>query len=281
MQDEKITVIKPRANLLELNLRELWAYRDLLMMYVKRDIVTFYKQTILGPLWFVIQPVITTVMFMLIFGKLAGISTDGIPQPLFYFSGIILWNYFSDCLTRNSRVFIDNQQVFGKVYFPRLVVPLSVTLSNLVRFLIQFSIFLVIYAWYYFQSGSVVHPNIYVLLLPLLVVLAAGLSLGFGIIFSSLTTKYRDLTFLLQFAVQLWMYATPVIYPLNSIPADKRWLLVLNPMTSVIETFKYGAIGHGVFSWAYLAYSFVFMVVMVFAGIVVFNKVEKGFMDTV
>jgi len=281
MQTQKTTFIKPRSHLLELNLKELWAYRDLLVMYVKRDIVTFYKQTILGPLWFVIQPVITTIMFMFIFGKLAGISTDGIPQPLFYFSGIILWNYFADCLTRNSKVFIDNQHVFGKVYFPRLVVPLSVTLSNLVRFLIQFSIFLVIYAWYYFQPGTMVNPNIHILLLPLLVLLAAGLSLGFGIIFSSLTTKYRDLTFLLQFAVQLWMYATPVIYPLNSIPANKQWLLVLNPMTSVIETFKYAAIGQGVFSWAHLAYSTVFMIVLLFLGIIVFNKVEKGFMDTV
>lgn len=281
MQPQKTTFIKPQSHLLELNLEELWAYRDLLVMYVKRDIVTFYKQTILGPLWFVIQPVLTTVMFMFVFGKLAGISTDGIPGPLFYFSGIILWNYFADCLTRNSKIFIDNQNVFGKVYFPRLVVPLSITISNLVRFLIQFSIFLLIYAWYYFQAGSMVHPNIHILLLPLLVLLAAGLSLGFGIIFSSLTTKYRDLTFLLQFAVQLWMYATPVIYPLNVIPAGKQWMLILNPMTSVIETFKYAAIGQGVFSWMHLAYSFAFMVVILFAGIVVFNKVEKGFMDTV
>ena len=275
------TVIRPRSGLLELNLKELWAYRDLMMMYVKRDIVTFYKQTILGPLWFVIQPVLTTVMFMFIFGRLAGISTDGIPGPLFYFSGIILWNYFADCLTRNSRVFIDNQHVFGKVYFPRLVVPLSVTISNLVRFLIQFAIFLVIYAWYYFSEGSVVKPNIHILLLPLLVLMAAGLSLGFGIIFSSLTTKYRDLTFLLTFAVQLWMYASPVIYPLNTIPANKQWILVLNPMTSVIETFKYGAIGQGVFSWWHLGYSLLFMVVLLFLGVMIFNKVEKGFMDTV
>lgn len=281
MQNLKTTVIKPRSHLLELNLNELWAYRDLLVMYVKRDIVTFYKQTILGPLWFVVQPVLTTIMFIFVFGRLAGISTDGIPQPLFYFSGIILWNYFADCLKRNSKIFIDNQAVFGKVYFPRLVVPVSITISNLVRFLIQFSIFLLIYAFYYFQGGSMVHPNIYILLLPLLVLLAAGLSLGFGIIFSSLTTKYRDLTFLLQFAVQLWMYATPVIYPLHSIPANKQWILVLNPMTPVIETFKYAAIGRGVFSWANLAYSTVFMIVLLFLGIIVFNKVEKGFMDTV
>ncbi|MDD3859050.1 MAG: ABC transporter permease [Bacteroidales bacterium] len=273
--------IKPQTSLFELNLKELWEYRDLIYMYVKRDIVTFYKQTIMGPLWFVIQPILTTVMFMFVFGNLAGLSTDGIPQPLFYFSGIILWNYFADCLTRNSKIFIENQGVFGKVYFPRLVVPISITISNLVRFFIQFGIFVIIYFYYFFQSGGNVNPNLYLLLLPLLIILAAGLSLGFGIIFSSLTTKYRDLTFLLQFGVQLWMYITPVIYPLNSIPESKQWLIALNPMTSVVETFKYAAIGQGVFSWIYLVYSFVFMILLLFAGIVIFNKVEKGFMDTV
>jgi len=273
--------IKPKTSLFELNLRELWEYRDLIYMYVKRDIVTFYKQTIMGPLWFVIQPILTTVMFMFIFGNLAGLSTDGIPQPLFYFSGIILWNYFADCLTRNSKIFIENQGVFGKVYFPRLVVPISITISNLVRFFIQFGIFVIIYFYYFFQAGGNVNPNLYLLLFPLLIILAAGLSLGFGIIFSSLTTKYRDLTFLLQFGVQLWMYITPVIYPLNSIPESKQWLIALNPMTSVVETFKYAAIGQGVFSWIYLVYSFVFMILLLFAGIVIFNKVEKGFMDTV
>lgn len=273
--------IKPTTSLFEINLKELLEYRDLIYMYVKRDIVTFYKQTIMGPLWFVIQPILTTAMFMFVFGNLAGLSTDGIPQPLFYFSGIILWNYFSDCLNRNSKIFIDNQGVFGKVYFPRLVVPISITISNLVRFVIQFVIFIIIYLYYYFQSGSIINPNIYLTLFPLLIILAAGLSLGFGIIFSSLTTKYRDLTFLLQFGVQLWMYITPVIYPLNSIPADKQWIIALNPMTAVVETFKFAAIGQGVFSWYYLAYSFLFMIILLVVGIVVFNKVEKGFMDTV
>lgn len=281
MNNEVITTIKPRSHLLELHLDELWAYRDLLVMYVKRDIVTFYKQTILGPLWFVIQPVLTTIMFMFVFGNLAGLSTDGIPQPLFYFSGIIIWNYFADCLTRNSKVFIENQGVFGKVYFPRLIVPLSVTISNLVRFFIQFIIFLLIYTYYFYYDGASVKPNVYFLLLPVLILLAAGLSLGFGIIFSALTTKYRDLTFLLQFAVQLWMYATPVIYPLNSIPPNKQWLLVLNPMTAVIETFKYGFIGQGVFSWFHLGYSITFMIILLFLGVVIFNRIEKGFMDTV
>jgi lipopolysaccharide transport system permease protein len=273
--------IKPTSSLLELNLKELWEYRDLIYMYIKRDIVTFYKQTIMGPLWFVIQPILTTVMFMFVFGNLAGLSTDGIPQPLFYFSGIILWNYFADCLTRNSKIFIENQGVFGKVYFPRLVVPISITISNLVKFFIQFIIFVGLYIFFYFKTDGAVAPNIYILLFPLLLILAAGLSLGFGIIFSSLTTKYRDLNFLLQFGVQLWMYITPVIYPLNSMPGNRQWIIALNPMTSVIETFKYAAIGQGVFSWTYLAYSFVFMIVLLFAGIVVFNKVEKGFMDTV
>jgi len=278
---EKSTEIKPQSHLLDLNLAELFAYRDLLMMYVKRDIVTFYKQTILGPLWFVIQPILTTIMFMFVFGNLAGLSTDGMPQPLFYFSGIILWNYFADCLTRNSRTFTDNQQVFGKVYFPRMVVPLSITISNLVRFFIQLAIFLLIYFYYLLFTEAVITPNPTILLFPWLVVLAAGLSLGFGIIFSSLTTKYKDLTFLLQFIVQLWMYATPVIFPLSSIPADKQWLLLLNPMTAVVETFKYGFIGQGIFSWVHLAYSSGFMVVLLLVGIIVFNKVEKSFMDTV
>lgn len=273
--------IKPQTNLFELNLRELWDYKDLIYMYVKRDIVTFYKQTVMGPLWFVIQPILTTIMFMFVFGNLAGLSTDGIPKPLFYFSGIILWNYFSDCLTRNSRIFIENQSVFGKVYFPRLVVPISITISNLVKFFIQFVIFVIIYFYYFFQTNSQINPNVYIVLLPLLIILAAGLSLGFGIIFSSLTTKYRDLTFLLQFGVQLWMYVTPVIYPLNSIPPEKQWLIALNPMTAVVETFKYGAIGQGIFSWTYLAYSTVFMIVLLVFGVVIFNKVEKGFMDTV
>lgn len=278
--EEKYTEITPNNSLLKLNLRELVAYKDLIRMYVKRDIITMYKQTILGPLWFVIQPVLTTIMFMFVFGNLAGISTDGIPGPLFYFAGIIMWNYFAACLNATSGTFLANQGVFGKVYFPRLVVPLSVTLSNLVKFFIQFAIFIIIYIFYAIK-GLGIAPNWYACLFPLLVVMSAGLALGFGIIFSSMTTKYRDLTFLLQFGVQLWMYASPVIYPLNTMPADKQWIFQLNPMTSIIETFKYGAIGNGVFSWCWLAYSFAFMLVVLFVGVVIFNKVEKDFMDTV
>ncbi|MBR4350039.1 MAG: ABC transporter permease [Bacteroidales bacterium] len=280
-QNEEYTVIKPMSSLLQLNLKDVWRYRDLMMMYVKRNIVTVYKQTILGPLWLIVQPVLTTIMFMFVFGNLAGLSTDGIPGALFYFSGIILWNYFSQCLTGTSGVFINNQGVFGKVYFPRLVVPMATTISNLIQFCIQFCVFLVIYVYYYVTMEVPITPNVYAFLLPVLVLLCAGLSLGFGIVFSSLTTKYRDLVFLLQFGVQLWMYATPVIYPLNSIPVDKQWIFQLNPMTSIIETFKYGALGVGVFSWGALLYSAIFMVFLLFIGIIIFNRIEKSFMDTV
>jgi len=276
----KYTEITPNNRLLNFNFRELVAYKDLIRMYVKRDIVTMYKQTILGPLWFIIQPILTTVMYMFVFGNLAGISTDGIPGPVFYFSGIILWTYFAECLNKTSGTFTSNHRVFGKVYFPRLVVPISVTISNLVKFFIQFAIFIIIYIVYVFKGVNIA-PNWYAFLFPLLVVMSAGLALGFGIIFSSMTTKYRDLTFLLQFGVQLWMYATPVIYPLSTMPEDKQWIFLLNPMTSIIEAFKYSAIGTGSFSWGGLAYSFGFMMVVLFLGIMIFNKVEKDFMDTV
>lgn len=280
MQNEQYTEITSKNKLLNLNIKELIAYKDLIIMYVKRDIVTFYKQTILGPIWFIVQPILTTLMFMFVFGNLAGISTDGIPGPLFYFAGIILWNYFADCLNNTSGTFLTNQNVFGKVYFPRLVVPISVTISNLVKFFIQLSIFFVIYAIYALK-GIGITPNWYVCLFPLLVIITAGLALGFGIIFSSLTTKYKDLTFLLQFGVQLWLYATPVIYPLSTMPTDKQWIFYLNPMTSIIESFKYGLIGSGIFSLAWLGYSFIFMIILLLLGIMIFNKVEKSFMDTI
>lgn len=281
MEQNEYTVIKPMSSLLQLNLKDIWHYRDLMMMYVKRNIVTVYKQTILGPLWLVVQPVLTTIMFMFVFGNLAGLSTDGVPGALFYFAGLILWNYFSQCLTGTSGVFIANQNVFGKVYFPRIVVPLATTISNLIQFLIQFAVFVVLYLYYYVTMDVPIVPNVYVVLLPLLVLLCAGLSLGFGIVFSSMTTKYRDLVFLLQFGVQLWMYATPIIYPLNSIPTDKQWIFLLNPVTPIIETFKFGAFGIGVFSWGALVYSFVFMILLLFFGIILFNRIEKSFMDTV
>jgi lipopolysaccharide transport system permease protein len=249
-------------------------------MFVKKDIITQYKQTILGPAWFFIQPALTTIMYMVVFGGIAKISTDGLPQPLFYLAGIVCWQYFADCLNKTSATFTTNQHIFGKVYFPRMIVPLATVTSNLVRMGIQFLLFIAVYI-YYFISGVAVAPNIYILLLPLLVIMLAGLSLGFGVIISSLTTKYRDLTILFTFIVQLWMYATPVIYPLSTMPADKQWIMAINPVTSIIETFKFSLMGVGTFSWGMLAYSFVFMIVLMGIGIVVFNKVQRSFMDTV
>ena len=275
------TIIKPQNKLFEIDFKEIWRYRDLLVMFIKRDIVTQYKQTILGPTWYFIQPALTTIMYMVVFGGIAGISTDGLPQPLFYLAGIVLWQYFSECLNKTSATFTQNQHIFGKVYFPRLISPLSNVLSNLVRMSIQFLLFLIVYV-YYVAVGVDVMPNVYALLLPLLIVMLAGLSLGFGIIISSMTTKYRDLTILFTFIVQLWMYATPVIYPLSTISNDKiRMLMGINPLTSIFEAFKYGMLGVGQFSWGGLGYSFGFMVVLLLVGVVVFNKVQRSFMDTV
>lgn len=272
--------ILPRKGLFDVNFKELWLYRDLFQMFVKRDIITQYKQTVLGPLWFVIQPILTTIMYMVVFGGIAGISTDGLPQPLFYLAGISMWNYFSDCLNKTSNTFNLNQDIFGKVYFPRLVVPLATVVSNLVRMGIQLILFSCIYV-YYVMKGVQISPNIYILLFPILIVLLSGLSLGFGILFSSMTTKYRDLTLLLGFFVQLWMYATPVIYPLSVMSKEKQWIMALNPLTSIVETFKFSVLGVGTFSWGMLLYSFVFMVVLLSIGIVVFNRVQRSFMDTV
>lgn len=275
------TVIKPQAKLWQVDLKEVWHYRDLFRMYVKRDIITQYKQTILGPAWFVIQPILTTMMYMVVFGGIAGISTDGLPQPLFYLAGILCWQYFADCLTKTSATFTTNAAIFGKVYFPRLIVPLATVTSNMVKFMIQLLLFLAVYL-YYIVDGVVLMPNLTILLFPVLIVMLAGLSLGFGIIISSLTTKYRDLTILFTFIVQLWMYATPVIYPLSTITNEKvKLIMMLNPITSIVETFKYGFLGVGEFSWIMLGYGFGFMVILLFVGIVIFNRVQRSFMDTV
>ena len=274
------TVIKPKNSLFDIDFKELWQYRDLFSMFVKRDIITQYKQTILGPLWFIIQPAITTIMYMVVFGGIAKIPTDGLPQPLFYLAGIVCWQYFADCLNKTSSTFVSNQGIFGKVYFPRLIIPLSNVVSGLLRMGIQFAMFLIVYVYFLFQ-GVGVAPNIYIFLLPLLVLMLAGLSLGFGILISSMTTKYRDLTLLFGFIVQLWMYATPIIYPLSTMSPKKQWIMALNPITSIVETFKYGTMGVGTFSWGQLAYSFSFMVLLLGVGIVVFNKVQRSFMDTV
>ena len=282
-EEQWSTVIKPRERLLQVDFKELWRYRDLCTLFVRRNITTQFKQTILGPLWYIIQPALTVIMYMVVFGGIAKIPTDGLPQPLFYLSGICLWQYFSDCLTKTSYTFTANAGIFGKVYFPRLVVPVSNVLSNLVRFSVQLGLFLVVYAIYQiFIIPGQIHTNWYALLLPLLVLMLAGLALGFGILFSSMTTKYRDLQLLLDFFIRLWMYATPVIYPLSTITNEKlRFVMSLNPLTGIVEAFKYGFLGEGVFSWGLLGYSFAFMVVLLFIGIVVFNRVQRTFMDTV
>jgi len=273
-------ILRPKRSLLDVNLHELWQYRDLIMLFVKRDFVSKFKQTILGPLWFIIQPLLTTIMFTIIFGNIAGISTDGIPKMLFYMSGIVGWTYFSTCLNDTSQTFIKNASIFGKVYFPRLALPISVVISNLVSFAIQF-IFLCCFLAYFMVKGSDVSPNILVLWIPYLVLLMAGLGLGFGIIISSLTTKYRDLTHLVTFGVTLWMYATPIIYPLSQIPEKYQFLVLANPMTPVTETFRTALLGVGTINYLHLLYSTGFTIVMLAIGIVIFNKVEKTFMDTV
>jgi len=272
--------IEPQNSLLDLKLKDTWEYRDLLMLLVRRDFVSFYKQTILGPLWFFIQPVFTTIIFTFVFGNLAGISTDGLPQPLFYMAGITAWNYFADCLTKTSTVFKDNANIFGKVYFPRLIMPLSIVVSNLVRFGVQFLLFLGVML-YYKAAGADFNPNIYILLFPLVVLLMAAQGLGLGMIISAMTTKYRDLAFLVTFGVQLLMYATTVIYPLSAAPQQYRWIIELNPMTAVIETFRFGFLGEGSFTWVSFGYSAGVTLVLLVSGIVIFNKVEKNFVDTV
>ena len=276
-------VIQPPKGWFDLHLRDLWRYRDLVTLFVRRDFVAVYKQTILGPLWHIIQPLLTTVMFTIVFGNIAGLPTDGVPGFIFYMAGTTIWTYFANCLTRTSGTFIANAGIFGKVYFPRLIVPLSNVLSNLLRFGIQFALFLVVYAIYqiWIIPGEI-HTNWYVLLLPLLVIMLAGLALGFGILFSSMTTKYRDMTLLLGYFVSLWMYATPVIYPLSTITNPKlHFIMSLNPLTGIVEAFKYGMLGAGEFSWGMLAYSFAFMVVLLALGVVIFNRVQRTFMDTV
>ena len=280
-------VIRPKEKLLSVDIGEIWRYRDLCSLFVKRNIVVQYKQTILGPLWYIIQPALTVIMYMVVFGGIAGIPTDGVPQPLFYLAGVCMWQYFADCLNSTSNTFVTNSNIFGKVYFPRLVMPLADVISNLLRFSIQFGLFAIVYV-YYAVVGSAACPNWYALLFPLLVAVMAGLALGFGVLISSMTTKYRDLQILFTFIVQLWMYATPIVYPLSQVEGrvvagiNLHTLMSLNPVTPVIETFKFGFLGAGSFiGWGWLAYSFVFMAVLLALGVVVFNKVQKSFMDTV
>ena len=274
-------IIRPQEKLWKVNLGEIWAYRDLIELFVKRNIVVQYKQTILGPLWYLIQPILTVIMNMVVFGGIANMSTDGVPQALFYLAGNVCWFYFSDCLNQTSSTFVANQGMFGKVYFPRMVVPISTVLSNLLRFGIQVGLFVAFWL-YYFATGSDISLNWAILLVPVFVLMLAGLGLGFGILISSFTTKYRDLTILFTFVVQLWMYATPIVYPISMVTNEKlRTIIMLNPMTSIIEAFKYATLGQGYFSWSTLGYSFAFMSILLVWGIVVFNKVQRSFMDTV
>jgi len=273
-------VIRPQRGLFDLRLGELWSYRDLVWLFVRRDFVSVYKQTILGPLWYLIQPVLTSIIFTVIFGRIARLSTDGLPQFLFYMSGTVVWTYFAECLTKTSNTFITNAQLFGKVYFPRLAVPVSILISNLIAFSIQFLLFLG-FMLYFWLNGANVEPNLWVLFTPVLIILMAGLGLGFGIIVSSLTTRYRDLRFLVTFGVQLWMFVTPVIYPVSAIPERLRPLIALNPLTPIVETFRYAYLGSGTVNGLNLLYSAGVMLVVLVTGVLLFNRIEATFMDTV
>ena len=264
----------------DINFKELWRYRDLLMMFVKKDIITVYKQTILGPIWFVVQPMLTSLTYLLIFSNIAKLSTGHVPAILFYLAGTTVWNYFADTLNITSRTFTENASVFGKVYFPRIILPLSKVVSGLVKFLIQFSLFVVILLYYVFIDKSIT-PNWYIMLTPVWLLLIVLMSFGFGIVITSLTTKYRDLVFLIGFGVQLAMYITPVIIPLSEVAGRNKIFFLLNPLTSLFEAFKFGFLGTGTFQGMWLLYSTVFTIVLLCVGLVTFNKVEKRFIDTV
>lgn len=273
-------VIEPKTAVFKLNLKQVWRYRDLLWLFVHRDFVSFYKQTILGPIWFLIQPLFTMGMYLFIFGQLAGISTDGLPQPLFYLIGIAAWSYFSDCVTKTSIVFKDNSSIFGKVYFPRLIMPLSIVVSNLVRFGIQL-LLIALAMIYFYMIGAHFSITPYILLLPVLIVLMALLGLGLGMIVSALTTKYRDLALLVNFGITLLMYATTVVYPLSSLTGKMKTVIALNPMTAIIEGMRLGLLGKGSFQWGDLVYTTIIAVCIALAGALIFNKVEKNFVDTI
>ena len=279
MQDWDLHITS-RKKILTLNLRELWNFKDLLLMFVKKDVITVYKQTILGPIWFFVQPIMTTLIFMFVFGNIANISTDGLPQSLFYLSGIVLWNYFSECFIQTSDTFLQNTEIFGKVYFPRIIIPASKVLSGFIKFLIQFSLFLTIFFIHFF-SNDLINPNINILLTPIIVLIIAGYGLGLGLIFSSLTSKYRDLKFLLQFGVQLLMFSTPIIYPLSNLDGNALIFMKLNPLTHLFEAFKYSFLGNGVLDYIGIIYSFSIMVIFLLIGTIFFNRTEKNFIDSV
>ncbi len=278
-EDKRMMVITPHKGV-EINLKELWHYRDLIGLFVRRDFVATYKQTVLGPLWFLLQPLFSTIVFTFVFGQIARIPTDGVPPMLFYMAGIVSWNYFSSCISKTSDTFSANAGIFGKVYFPRLTVPLSVVITNLIAFLIQFGFFLFFLIFFYLR-GSDIRINIFVFLVPVLILQMGMLGFGVGMFVSSLTTRYRDLSYLVGFGIQLWMYATPIVYPMSQIPERWRWLFAFNPMAVVIETFRYAFLGSGSFRPVHLAISFGITILVLIIGIVPFSRIEKTFMDTV
>lgn len=273
-------IIKPKAGWFDLHLNELWRYRDLIFLFVKRDFVTVYKQTILGPLWYIIQPLFTTLVFTIVFGKVAKIPTDGMPPFLFYMTGNVAWSYFATCLTRTSDTFNANANIFGKVYFPRLTIPLSIVFSSLVQFGIQFCLFLGFY-FYFIMNGANIQPKLWIIAMPVLLLQMALLGFGVGILVSSLTTKYKDLRFAMGFITQLWMYATPIVYPLTLVPDWLKPFYVVNPMVSVVECFRYAFLGTGVMRWSYVYVGWFVTLLIVLIGVLMFSKVERSFMDTV
>ena len=283
MQEQFDLEIRPKRHAFDINFKEIWDYRDLLHMFVKRDVITVYKQTVLGPIWFVVQPILTTAIYIVVFGNIAKIPTDGVPMILFYLAGIVIWNYFSEAFNTTAKTFTENANIFGKVYFPRLIMPMSKVVSGLIKFGIQLAFFLAVYAYYFFTDSSAIAPNWTLLLLPVYVLIMAAMGLGAGIIFTSMTTKYRDLTFLLTFGVQLLMYATPVIYPISTLEqGSKLWMVIMaNPLTPLVVGFKYAFLGQGYFSWLALGYSALFTAVLLIVGIVVFHRTERNFIDTV
>lgn len=278
-QQQWTETIESKHSLFDLKLGEVWRYKDLVYMFVKRDFISGFKQTVLGPIWFFINPIFTTIVYLIVFGNIANLSTDGAPKILFYLAGVTLWNYFSSCLTGTSNVFVSNAGIFGKVYFPRLVMPLTIVISNLMRFGVQMGLFIAVFLYYYFNGQ--VQPNIWILATPFLIILMAAFALGTGMIFSSLTTKYRDVQMLLGFGISLFMYVTPVIYPLSALPPKLKTIASYNPLSGIFECFKYGWLGVGDFSAPLLLISSVIIFALLAIGTVVFNKVEKGFMDTV
>lgn len=279
MSQQWTTIIKPKNKLIDLKLKELWQYRDLIVMFVKRDFKTMYKQTILGPLWIIINPILTTLMQVFIFGNLANMSTDGMPHIVFYMAGNTIWLYFSGCLNNTANTFVRNASVFGKVYFPRLVTPISIVISGLISFAVQFGIFLVFVIWFWMKG--MIAPNMTVILLPVYILMLAMLSMGCGVIISALTTKYRDLSILVTFGIQLWMYGSAIIFPISSIPEKWGTLLMLNPIVPIVEAFRYAFTGKGVFSVQYLGIGMIITLILLLIGCVMFNKVERTFMDTV